>query len=320
MNGLRQKTRCGVLTWIPPDLFDSARTFVWLRHLFVRCRQVGPSHAMAMTIVLKTQWKFAHAEQIDQVLRNFAQAGLRNGRNYQRPVGTIANVQLVALGAAAMPLATAKREEVVIVERRQNSRIIVSIPGSYMLADHRNGRGERRTFPCRAVILSPETLALAAPISGRIGERAFVTVDQIGKFKGSVIRLLDGGFVMNIVASDGERVKLAAKIDWFEQYKNFDVSDQRADQRFVPENPRSRLVFADGTSEDCFVLDLSASGAALSAQAMPKVGTVLALATIVARVVRHLDGGFAVQFTERQNVQHVEARVNLESVSGFGLD
>ncbi len=219
-----------------------------------------------------------------------------------------------------MPLATAKREEVVIVERGQNSRIIVSIPGSYMLADHRNGRGERRTFPCRAVNLSPETLALAAPISGRIGERAFVTVDQIGKFKGSVIRLLDGGFVMNIVASDEERVNLAAKIDWFEQYKNFDVSDQRADQRFVPENSWSRLVFADGTSEDCFVLDLSASGAALSAQAMPKVGTVLAMATIVARVARHFDGGFAVQFTERQNMQHVEAWVNLESVSGFGLD
>jgi len=53
---------------------------------------------------------------------------------------------------------------------------------------------------------------------------------------------------------------------------------------------------------------------------MPKVGTVLAMATIVARVARHFDGGFAVQFTERQNMQHVEAWVNLESVSGFGLD
>ncbi len=65
-----------------------------------------------------------------------------------------------------MPLATAKVEEIVIVERRQNSRIIVSIPGSYMLADHRNARGERRTFPCRAVNISPEAIALAAPISG----------------------------------------------------------------------------------------------------------------------------------------------------------
>jgi hypothetical protein len=221
-----------------------------------------------------------------------------------------------------MPLATASAqcEEVVIVDRRQNSRIIVSIPGSYMLADHRNARGERRTFPCRAVNISPEAIALAAPTTGRIGERAFVNVEQLGKFKGSVIRLLDGGFVMSIVASDEERARFAAKIDWFEQFKNFDVADQRADQRFVPANPRSRIVFADGASEDCFVLDLSASGAALSAQTIPKIGTVLALATIVARVVRHFDGGFAVQFIQRQDVQHVEARVNLDSISGYGLD
>ncbi len=220
-----------------------------------------------------------------------------------------------------MPLATAKSDEVVIVDRRQqNSRIIMSVPGSYILADHRNARGERRTFPCRAVNISPESIALAAPVSGQLGERAFVSVEHLGKFKGSVVRLLDGGFVMSIVASDEERVRLAAKIDWFDQLKNFDVADQRADQRFVPTNPRSRIVFADATSEECFVLDLSASGAALSAQTIPQVGIVLALATIVARVVRHFEGGFAVLFIERQDVQHVEARVNLDSVSGYGLD
>jgi hypothetical protein len=219
-----------------------------------------------------------------------------------------------------MPPANARMEEVVIIDRRQSSRIIISVPGSYMLADHRNARGERRTLPCRAVNISPQAIALAAPIRGRVGERAFATVEQLGKFKGSVLRLLDGGFVMSIVANDEERVKLAAKIDWFEQFKNFDIADQRCDQRFVPANPRSRVVFADATSEDCFVLDLSASGAALSAQTLPKVGTVLALATIVSRVVRHFDGGFAVQFIERQDLQHVEARVNLASVSGYGLD
>ena len=74
-----------------------------------------------------------------------------------------------------MPPANAKIEELVIVERRQNSRIIISVPGSYMLADHRNTRGERRTLPCRAVNISPEAIALAAPVRGRVGERAFAT-------------------------------------------------------------------------------------------------------------------------------------------------
>ncbi len=212
-----------------------------------------------------------------------------------------------------MPLANAKSEELVIVERRRNTRIIVSVPGIYMLADHRNSRGERRTYPCRAVNLAPETIGLVAPVCGRLGERAFVTIDHIGKFKGSIIRLLDGGFVMSVVATNEERNKLAAKIDWFEQFKNFDITDQRADARFVPENPRSRIVFSDGNSEECFILDLSASGAAISAQTIPEIGSVLALATVVARVVRHFDGGFAVRFVERQDVQRLETRLNLDT-------
>ena len=218
-----------------------------------------------------------------------------------------------------MPLANAKREELVIVESRRNTRIIVSVPGTYMLADHRNSRGERRTYPCRAVNLAPEAIGLVAPVAGRLGERAFVSIDHLGKFKGSIIRLLEGGFVMSIVATDEERSKFAAKIDWFEQFKNFDITDQRADARFVPENPRSRIVFADGSSEECFILDLSASGAAISAQTIPEIGSVLALATVVARVVRHFDGGFAVRFVERQDVQRLEARLILDT-TGYTVD
>jgi hypothetical protein len=214
-----------------------------------------------------------------------------------------------------VPTANAKSDEIAIVERRRQSRIIVSVPGVYMLADHRNARGERRTYPCRAVNVSPESIALAAPVNGHLGERAFATIDHLGKFKGTIVRLLDGGFVMSIVATDEEREKLAAKIDWFEQFKNFDVADQRADARFVPENPRSRIVLADAHSEECFIVDLSASGAAVSAHTIPQIGSVLALATVVARVVRHFDGGFALRFVQKQDVQRLEARLNLDATA-----
>jgi hypothetical protein len=80
------------------------------------------------------------------------------------------------------PTEVKKSEEVVFVDHRRNSRIIVSVPGTYMLADHRNTRSERRTFPCRAVNASPYAIALAAPTRGHLGERAFVTVEHLGKF------------------------------------------------------------------------------------------------------------------------------------------
>jgi hypothetical protein len=226
---------------------------------------------------------------------------------------------MAACGAAAVPFANTKSDELVIVARRRQNSIIVRVPGIYMLADHRNARDERRTYPCHAVNISPEMIALAAPVKGRLRERAFATIDHLGKFKGAIIRLLDGGFVMSIVATDEEREKLAAKIDWFEQFKNFDIADQRSDTRFVPENPRSRIVLADAHSEECYVLDLSASGAAVSAHTIPDIGSVLALATVVARVVRHFEGGFAMRFVEKQDVQRLETRLNLDATA-YTLD
>jgi len=63
---------------------------------------------------------------------------------------------------------------------------------------------------------------------------------------------------------------------------------------------------SDGRTETCLVLDLSGAGAAISADTIPPVGTVLAVGTIVSRVVRHFDEGFAVQFIERQRPETVE--------------
>jgi len=208
-----------------------------------------------------------------------------------------------------MSLKDAEFGDVVFVERRRDVRIIVSIPGRYSLSDRRDARGERRVFACRAVNVSPHAIALATPVNGNVGERVFAHIDHLGKLEGPVVRPLERGFVMNIVASEEERDRLAAKIEWLESYKNHDAQDLRADGRMVPANPYSKMVLSDGSVETCLVLDLSVSGAAISADTVPEVGTVLAIGRVVGRVVRHFVGGFGVQFVERQNPHVVEAMV-----------
>lgn len=216
-------------------------------------------------------------------------------------------------GVIAAVLDCAK-SDLVIVERRRDIRIIVSMPGSCVLLDRRNSLGDRQTYPCRAVNLSPHALALTSTsVTGRLGERVVATIDQLGTFDGSVIRLLKGGFVMTIDASEEDRDRLAAKIEWVEQHKNFDVTDKRSDTRFVPANPHSLIVFADGRAERCVILDLSVSGAALATATVPPLGAPLALSTIVGRVVRQFKGGFAMRFLGRENMEHIEAKVSLES-------
>jgi hypothetical protein len=217
--------------------------------------------------------------------------------------------KLLMPGAAVMSLNEAEFGDVVFVERRHDIRVIVNIAGRYSLSDRRDSRGERRVFACRAINVSACAIALAAPVNGKVGERVIAHIDHLGKLEGPIVRLLERGFVMNIAASEEERDKLAAKIEWLENYKNHDAPDQRADERTVPANPYSRMILPDGTVETCLVLDLSVSGAAISADTVPDLGTVLAVGRVVGRVVRHFVGGFGVQFVERQNRHNVEIMV-----------
>jgi hypothetical protein len=199
--------------------------------------------------------------------------------------------------------------DVVFVDRRRDVRIIVNIPAQFSLADRRDARGERRIFACRAVNLSPSAVVLSSPVTVKVGQRVITHIDHVGKFDGVVSRVLEHGFVASIVASDDERDNLATKIEWFEKHKNYDAADRRADPRIIPTNPYSRMILADGSSETCLVLDISVSGVAISADTVPDIGAVLSIGAVIGRVVRHFEGGFGVQFVERQTGVNVEARV-----------
>jgi hypothetical protein len=189
-------------------------------------------------------------------------------------------------------------------ERRVDIRVITNIAGRYLLGSRRDERGNRREFACRALNMSVRAMLLAAPVGGPPGERVIVHFDQFGRLEGSIIRVLSRGFVMSITASEEDRVKLAGKIAWLENFKNHDTHEARRYERIVPRNPYSRVTLADGRTETCFIIDMSPSGVAVSADMRPEIGTVLAVGRVIGRVRRHLSEGFAVEFI---NVQDVDA-------------
>ena len=196
--------------------------------------------------------------------------------------------------------------DIVVLDRRRDIRIIVSLKASVFLK--RGGGGALTEYPCRAINISLRAVAFAAPVRTTVGEWVRAEIENIGLIEGTVERLLDErGFVVKIDANEEQRAKLFEKITWTEKHKDLEVSDKRKDPRFVPTDPHSKIVFADGQVAKCFVVDLSVSGAAVSADVMPPVGTVLAVGKIVGRVVRHLNGAFAVQFVQRQDRATVES-------------
>jgi hypothetical protein len=206
-----------------------------------------------------------------------------------------------------MSLEQVNSGDVIFVERQEDVRIIVSIPAQFSLGQS-DARGERRVFACRAVYLSPDTVALASSVTVNVGDRVIAHVDRIGQLTGVVARVLRAGFAVSIAASANERCQLASKIGWLEKHKNHDVLDRRADKRRNISNPHSRVILPDGSSETCIVRDISNSGAAISSETVPYIGAILLVGKAVSCVVRHFDGGFAVRFVKRKNRYKVQAK------------
>jgi hypothetical protein len=175
----------------------------------------------------------------------------------------------------------------------------IALQGHYSLAYWFDPQGKPRTFACRTVSVSPFQMTLAVAVVGKVGDRITACfADLSNKMDGSIKDTFAGGFMFEPNLTDPEREQLAGKLAWLEK-KSRDpaIRDARKHERFVPENPHSTLTFADGSIRSCFVIDMSVTGVAVSAEVQPPIGTVLAVGACVGRVVRLLPEGFAIQFT-----------------------
>jgi hypothetical protein len=132
------------------------------------------------------------------------------------------------------------------------------------------------------------------------------TLLEFGKVEGRVLKTHQLGFMMSIVMKDQERERFASKIEWYDKHKNHGLPDNRRFRRIVPRNPHSTVVLSDGTVAGAFIIDVSISGVAVSAEIEPQIGEALAVGKIVGRVVRHFAGGFGVKFIHDQDPQTLE--------------
>ena len=169
---------------------------------------------------------------------------------------------------------------------------------------------DRREFPCQVINMSPGGLAMLAPGIGNVGERVIAYLDHIGRVEGKITRLLDNGFAMTVGATPRKRDKLAAQLTWLANRQILNLPEDRRHDRIVPRNPMSILKFDDGRAMPCRIIDLSLSGAALAAEMKPLVGEAVTLGRVQARVVRHLEDGFAIEFVHAQLPEAIEDNVS----------
>jgi hypothetical protein len=200
---------------------------------------------------------------------------------------------------AAAPQTFRQRSLIRQHDRRRNQRVTVNLLGRFMLED-------RREFPCQTQNMSPGSLALTTPITGRVGERVVAYIDHIGRVEGQIARLFEGGFAMTIIATARKKDKLAAKLTWLANRHELDLPEDRRHDRATPNVSVVTLSLPDGRQYSGRVMDMSLSGAALAVEVKPPVGSPLLVGKIRATVVRHFEEGVAIEFVTLQTASSLE--------------
>jgi hypothetical protein len=181
----------------------------------------------------------------------------------------------------------------------------IAVNGSYSLQRRwYDAEGKLRSFACRTTRVSPFRMIVQVPVVGYVGERMTSYFRDFGEVEGVISDTMSGSFLVDLEMSATHRARMADKLAWLEKrFADTSVQDVREDARIIPPTSHSVLILADGTIHGCFIIDISSSGAGISADVQPPpIGTPLAIGACVGRVIRVFETGFAVKFIQRQNI------------------
>lgn len=183
----------------------------------------------------------------------------------------------------------------------------IAVSGNYTLANWYDAQGKLRNFACRTNRVSPFRMMVDVPVVGKVGDAVTSYFSDFGKFDGVVVDTADGSFLIELEMTPLMREKMSNQLTWLERkLQDPSVKDARRDARIIPASPHSTLTMGDGSVHGCFVIDMSISGVAVSAEVQPPIGTPLAIGACVGRVVRLLRHGFAIQFVEQQKLRDLD--------------
>jgi hypothetical protein len=181
---------------------------------------------------------------------------------------------------------------------RSEARFIGAIPGHGRLASKDHPMSWERVFPCHTQSLSTRAVVITSNVRANTGQMVQLRLDVVGTLNGLISHKLSNGFAIRLDLKSAERDLLQRRIDWLKKKYCLGLGEQRAAQRVAAGNPRTVVIFADGTIHPCSIVDQSTSGVAVSAAIVPPIGTPLAIGCLLGRVARHFAGGFAIQFLE----------------------
>jgi hypothetical protein len=178
--------------------------------------------------------------------------------------------------------------------RQENFNAVnVDLNGRYMLEN-------RSEFPCIIKRMSPGTALMSGIATPRNGERIIAYIDHVGRIEGIANEVTSEGFHILLSTSEQKKDKLSAQLTWLANKHELALPEDRRHERVVPRKTQQNITFADGAQRLCRIADLSLSGAAIESEFKPAIKSGVMLGPIRGTVVRHFQGGFAIEFATIQ--------------------
>ena len=174
------------------------------------------------------------------------------------------------------------------------------LPGKYSLESAARKDGTARIFACHARQVSNDFMVIEGPVCGAVGERVKAWIEHFDLLHGTIGETGDRLFKIRFHMLPNARTRFARKIKWASRHVQENLPDLRHEHRIPMPNLRPVIILGSGHVVNCFIIDASPSGAAISANVDVEPGTRLALGCIVGTVVRVIETGFAMRFDDIQ--------------------
>ncbi|MDJ0921280.1 MAG: PilZ domain-containing protein [Henriciella sp.] len=178
-------------------------------------------------------------------------------------------------------------------DNRLHHRVDLALDGRFMFdeADH----------SLRTVNVSCGGALFEAEAKPPVGEGVVCYFDDLGRVMSKVVRHVANGFAVEFQASRHKKDKLADRLVWLVNHKNFDLEDERSAPRKAAGGP-ALVSRANGSKLQCRVIDISLTGAAFEVDGpAPVIGEIVQAGSLKGEVVRSITNEFAIRFLHRAN-------------------
>lgn len=178
-------------------------------------------------------------------------------------------------------------------DQRRYQRFPLVLLGRFM-------RENKQEYPCKLGNISVGGASINSPVNLDVGERIIAYFDHLGGLEGKVVRLFEGGFAIDLIATRHKKEKLAGQITWLINKSELSGIEERRHERVKVSDKFLNLKLDEGIAIVCRVLDVSLSGTAVETNARPPLGADVLLGKLRCRVIRHLENGIGLQFLDIQ--------------------